>query len=182
MPKPPGGHAIDAARRRLAARLSRVRRQISIRTRLFAAFGVFVALTVVACGVTWALFDVVDDTLSDVAEETLPAVTRAQNVAKVSADIAATGPALAAAESQAERADQMIALAGQRSALRSHLDRLRETGAQERLVDDLATTAQAMLDNLAAQDEAVEERLALAATRMRVPARPTRPTRPSRPR
>jgi hypothetical protein len=72
-------------------------RGFGIRSHLFLAFGVVAALTVMASAVAFVSYNRVGATLSAITEHNMPAMSLALTLARESAEITSTAPALAAA-------------------------------------------------------------------------------------
>src|SRR6185503_20661007 len=76
---------------------------LGLRGRLFTAFGVVAALTVLASSSAIISYDSLGRSLGAIAEKSLPEITRASEVARAAGNVAAAAPRLLAATDQAER-------------------------------------------------------------------------------
>ena len=94
----------------------------SIRGRLFLAFGSVAAMTVLATSIAWISFGGVGDSLKKIVKYNIPTVMLAASLAEKSAVITATAPALAAAESEFERARTWLILSENLNDIRNLLE------------------------------------------------------------
>jgi methyl-accepting chemotaxis protein len=133
-----------------------------IRGRLLAAFGAVAATSVLAGGVGWLAFDIIESRVDRIAGVTLPSLTTAQRMAEESARMAAAAPVLAAAASQQDRKALIDDLAGRARRLGEATDRLESAYPQDPRVEALRGRLRAMSDTLAALDRLVESRLDVA--------------------
>src|SRR5712671_1926280 len=85
-----------------AAKVVRRPMRLGIKGRLFAAFGAVAGLTVLASTVGFVSYSRLGETLGTITGDDVPAMNASLRVAKTSAEIAATAPALLAATSAAE--------------------------------------------------------------------------------
>ena len=138
------------------------RRGAGIRGRLLAAFGAVAATSVLAGGVGWLAFDIIESRVDRIAGVTLPSLTTAQRMAEESARMAAAAPVLAAAVSQQDRKALIDDLAGRARRLHEATDRLESAYPQDPRVEALRGRLRAMTDTLAALDRLVESRLDVA--------------------
>ena len=90
--------------------MTRIFQFTGIRGRLFLAFGSVAAMTAVATVIAWISFGGVGDSLKRIVTDNIPTVVLAASLAEQSGIITATAPALAAAESEADRARAWIIL------------------------------------------------------------------------
>ncbi|QCG88903.1 HAMP domain-containing methyl-accepting chemotaxis protein [Azospirillum sp. TSH100] len=138
------------------------RRGAGIRGRLLAAFGAVAATSVLAGGVGWLAFDIIESRVDRIAGVTLPSLTTAQRMAEESARMAAAAPVLAAAASQQDRKALIDDLAGRARRLGEATDQLESAYPQDPRVEALRGRLRAMSDTLAALDRLVESRLDVA--------------------
>jgi methyl-accepting chemotaxis protein len=133
-------------------------RVFGLRYKLFAAFGVVAATTVAASAVAWIAFTSAGNTIQDITARRVPSVVASLQLARVTADTAATAPALAAANDEAERHHLHSALQDKEAAVQEQLIKLMdstETAATEQL-QPLAAELSTKLNELNA---AVQERI-----------------------
>jgi methyl-accepting chemotaxis protein len=151
---------------RLALRLHRPRwipsLNLSIRYKLFIAFGSVAAFTVAACIVSWALFSEAGRTIHDMAGKNIPAIASSLELARVSAEIAAIAPALAGSASETEREETFQGLQAKSVAMQELLGRLQ--GDKAAGLAGFATDIGKRLFDL---NGIVKNRLALATQRQR---------------
>ena len=76
---------------------------LGLRGRLFSAFGVVAALTVLASGSAIISYDSLGHSLGAIAERSLPEITLATKVVRTAGDVGAAAPRLLAAKDAAER-------------------------------------------------------------------------------
>jgi len=135
-------------------------RGLGIRGRLFLAFGLVAAMTVLASSVAFLSYNRVGATLADITEHNIPAMSVSLMLARESAEITSTAPALAAAPDK--KAHETA-----RATLDAHLQRLNEIIDSLAARPDSAPTAVALRDtvqklaaNLQALSGSVDRRLA----------------------
>ncbi len=131
-----------------------------LRSRLFAAFGVVAALTVLASGTALVSYSGLARSLAVVTGTSLPQVTHASKVAKAAGEVAAAAPALQAAASPAERARALKELDAARDELAQAVDALAAADSAK-----LKDTAHRMSQNLDRLKQSVEKRESIVASR-----------------
>ena len=140
------------------ARLRRI--HLSVRSKLFAAFGAVAVLTVLASGVAVISYGNVGRTLSGITEVSIPAMSASLSLAKSSAEISAAAPALAAAADAKDRASVLAQLKAHQEELRRAIEALEATGNASE-ASSLRNLAGSFGDNLSALADGVQQRLAL---------------------
>ncbi|WPZ36396.1 methyl-accepting chemotaxis protein [Thalassobaculum sp. OXR-137] len=104
-------------------------------------------LTVLTAGVAWFAFSNVEDTLTTVTDDAMPAVTSSLQLAANSSAVAAAAPSLVSAKSGAERQTIRDELATKQGELAERLQELKATGTDVSTLTELADTlSQAMAD------------------------------------
>ena len=136
---------------------SRKQRRSGITRRLFLAFGVVSALTVIAGGVGWFAFGQVRGNMTDVAENAMPRMVAALELARTSVALSAAAPRLEAADSNSERQNIRAQLNARSQDLAQRIDTLAASGAA---VETLRSDAQRLRQAVADLDAAVGNRLA----------------------
>ena len=136
-----------------------------IKANLFLAFGVLAGLTVAACAVAWSVFNDIDRSVTHVTQESIPSMVTSLRLAEMSAEIAATAPAIMASASQEERVREQVRLDGRAQALKALIEDLKATEAAPEIFVSLIGFAEQMTARLAELNTAVERRLHLAAQR-----------------
>jgi len=134
--------------------------RLGLRGRLFMAFGVVAALTVLASGSAIISYDSLGRSLGAISEKSLPEITRASEVARAAGDVAAAAPRLLAATDQAERDHAAGILTAARQELKQSISAL--------AADDVAKvskTADRIMANLDRLVQSVTERKTIAAAR-----------------
>jgi methyl-accepting chemotaxis protein len=142
----------------MRAVLSRL--QMGLRGRLFMAFGLVAALTVIASVNAIVSYNSLGNSLGVIADRSLPEITRSSHVVKAAGNVGSAAPSLLAAANDAERVQAAKALAISRDELTRAIGAL---GAEDAAL--LNKTAQPILDNLARLEKSVTERQAIAAAR-----------------
>jgi methyl-accepting chemotaxis protein len=133
---------------------------LGLRGRLFTAFGVVAALTVLASGSAIISYDNLGHSLGAIAEKSLPEITRTSRVVKAAGEVAAAAPRLLAATDPAEREHALKVLATARQELTQTIGALAAEDAAR-----LNETADRILVNLDRLMQSVTERQAIAASR-----------------
>ena len=90
---------------------------LGLRGRLFTAFGVVAALTVLASGSAIISYDSLGRSLGAIAEKSLPEITRASEVVRATGEVAAAAPRLLTATDAAERESAFKVLTAARQEL-----------------------------------------------------------------
>ena len=133
---------------------------LGLRGRLFTAFGVVAALTVLASSSAIISYDNLGHSLGAIAEKSLPEITRTSRVVKAAGEVAAAAPRLLAATDPAEREHALKVLATARQELTQTIGALAAEDAAR-----LNKTADRILVNLDRLMQSVTERQAIAASR-----------------
>jgi methyl-accepting chemotaxis protein len=134
---------------------------MSIRGRLFSAFGAVAALTVLACAVAVGSYEFVGRTLAGITEQNLPAMSASMRLAKSSAEITTVAPSLLAAADLDKRAATLAALQSSQQQLARAIDALAATAGGAEAAGPLREVADGLGDNLSKLSATVEQRLAL---------------------
>jgi signal transduction histidine kinase len=161
---PPDGWA-DRGRSSPVVRLVKRMPYLGIRRCLFAAFAGITGMMVVASGVSLLSYVQFGRTLNGITVETMPAVEASLRVARTSAEIAATAPALVAATRIEEMAPVLTTLLAKQSQLATTINLLKGTPAGGAAVQDLVDYAAAMNRQLDAIAATVEARLSVSQDR-----------------
>jgi methyl-accepting chemotaxis protein len=134
--------------------------RLGLRGRLFTAFGVVAALTVLASSSAIISYDNLGRSLGAIADKSLPEITRASRVVRAAGEVAAAAPRLLAAADPAEREGALKVLTAARQELTQTIGAL---GAED--AASLNKTADRILVNLDRLMQSVTERQAIAASR-----------------
>jgi methyl-accepting chemotaxis protein len=134
---------------------------LGLRGRLFMAFGVVAALTVLASGSAIISYDSLGQSLGAIAQKSLPEITRASEVVRAAGEVASAAPRLLAATDTAERETVSKVLTSARQELTRIIAALAAADAAR-----LNKTADRMLANLDRLTQSVAERQAIAASRI----------------
>jgi len=133
---------------------------LGLRGRLFAAFGIVAALTVLASGSAIITYDSLGRSLAVVTEKSLPEITRASKVVRAADQVAAAAPRLLAATDAAEREHALKALTAARQELTQTIGALAAADAA-----GLNKTADRIFANLDRLMQSISERQTIAASR-----------------
>jgi methyl-accepting chemotaxis protein len=133
---------------------------LGLRGRLFTAFGVVAALTVLASSSAIVSYDNLGRSLGAIAEKSLPEITRASSVVRAAGEVAAAAPRLLAAADTTEREHALKVLTAARQELTQTIGALAAEDAAR-----LNKTADRILVNLDRLMQSVTERQAIAASR-----------------
>jgi methyl-accepting chemotaxis protein len=133
---------------------------LGLRGRLFAAFGIVAALTVLASGSAIITYDSLGRSLGVVTEKSLPEITRASKVVRAADQVAAAAPRLLAATDAAEREHALKALTAARQELKQTIGALAAADAA-----GLNKTADRIFANLDRLMQSISERQTIAASR-----------------
>jgi methyl-accepting chemotaxis protein len=135
--------------------------RLGIRGRLFAAFSMVAALTVLASAVAVVSYENVGRTLGGITESNIPAMSVSLKLAKSSAGIAAVAPALLAAADMKEHAATLAALQADQQELGRAIEALAATPGGIAATPPLRKLAGELAANLSQLATTVEERLTL---------------------
>ncbi len=90
---------------------------LGLRGRLFMAFGVVAALTVLASSSAIISYNSLGHSLGEIADKSLPEITRASRVVRAAGEVAAAAPRLLAATDATEREQALKVLTAERQEL-----------------------------------------------------------------
>jgi methyl-accepting chemotaxis protein len=133
---------------------------LGLRGRLFTAFGVVAALTVLASGSAIVSYDSLGRSLGAIAEKSLPEITRASKVVRAAGEVAAAAPRLLAATDPTEREHALKVLTAARQELTQSIGAVAAEDAAR-----LNKTADRILVNLDRLMQSVAERQTIAVSR-----------------
>jgi len=136
------------------------RLQVGLRGRLFMAFGLVAALTVIASINSIVSYNSLQSSLGVIADTSLPEITRSSHVIKAAGDVGAAAPSLLAAASNSEREQAAKALTISRGELTRAVGALGKDDAAA-----LGKIVQPILDNLTRLEQSVAERQSIATAR-----------------
>ncbi|HUN46764.1 MAG TPA: methyl-accepting chemotaxis protein [Stellaceae bacterium] len=148
-----------------SAPIARRRRSLGIKGRLFLAFGLVAALTVLASMVAFVSYDRVGARLLDISERNIPAMTVSLTLARESAEITATAPALSSAPDKKSHDADVAALGDHLQKLNALIETLGGKPDSAAAASALRETAQKLQENLVNISGSVEHRLALKSQR-----------------
>lgn len=133
---------------------------LGLRGRLFTAFGLVAALTVLASSSAIISYDSLGRSLGAIAEKSLPEITRASEVVRTAGEVAAAAPRLLTATDAVEREQAFKVLTAARKELSQTIGALAAEDAAR-----LNKTADRILVNLDRLVQSVAERQTIAASR-----------------
>jgi len=134
--------------------------RLGLRGRLFMAFGVVAALTVLASSSAIISYNSLGHSLGEIADKSLPEITRASRVVRAAGEVAAAAPRLLAATDVAEREQALKVLTAERQELTQTIGALAAEDAAR-----LNKTADRILVNLDRLVQSVTDRQTIAASR-----------------
>jgi class 3 adenylate cyclase/phosphoglycerate-specific signal transduction histidine kinase len=134
-----------------------------IRAKLFLAFAALAALTLAATVVSWSVFKNVDHSVTRVTKASVPSMVSSLRLAELSAEIAATAPAIMASRSQEERVREQVNLNDRAQMLSALVEELSVLEADPAVLTSLSDHAKELSRQLSALNDAVSLRLDLAA-------------------
>lgn len=134
--------------------------RVGLRGRLFLAFGLVAALTVIASINAIVSYNSLGNSLGVIADRSLPEITRSSQVVKAAGSVSAAAPSLLAAANDEEREQAARMLTLSRDDLTRAIGALSSEDAEL-----LNKTARPILDNLSRLEKSVIERQAIAAAR-----------------
>ena len=133
----------------------------TIRGKLASAFAAIAITTIIAGFVTHYSYDLIGENIAIITDTSVPSVIAAQRVAAITGEIAATVPALHAADSEAKLTVLLEDLDAHMIQLRAEVDSLARIGGETENVRNLTALADEVAITLAAQSENVRARIAL---------------------
>ena len=151
-------HLEPEARGNAAARLG-------IKARLFLAFCAMAAMTAIASAVAWYAFIGIDRAVTQITTDSIPGMASSLRLAEMSAEIAATAPALMVSASQEERDRVQAGLEERTKELIALTGGLRAAGVPRERIADLADIEGQITLRLRELDTAVKRRLGFKARR-----------------
>jgi methyl-accepting chemotaxis protein len=134
---------------------------VGLRAKLFLAFGAVASLTVLASAVAFVSYNAVGRAVSDIAGDSLPAMSASVRLAKSSAEIVSIAPALLAAHDIKQREASVAALQIDEKSLQQAIEEIGATHGEEQDVAALRAAAAQMSKNLNELAGAVQQRIAL---------------------
>ena len=153
-----GQHQEPEARASAAARLG-------IKARLVLAFCAMAAMTAIASGVAWYAFVGIDRAVTQITTDSVPGMAASLRLAGMSAEIAATAPALMVSASQEERDRVQAQLEKRTKELMALIGGLQAAGVPQKRIADLADIEGQITVQLRELDTAVKRRLGFQARR-----------------
>lgn len=153
------------ARKLASTRVQAVERRFGIRTRLFAAFGAVASMTVLASTIGFISYSRLGETLTSITTDNMPAMSASLRVAKTSAEIAATAPALFVATSKDEMKPILAMLAAKQGELTQSIETIGKTSGGADAAKTLTQYAASMKQQLTNIAASVDRRLAATADR-----------------
>ena len=151
-------HQEPEARASAAARLG-------IKARLFLAFCAMAAMTAIASAVAWYAFVGIDRAVTQITTDSVPGMATSLRLAEMSAEIAATAPALMVSASQEERDRVQAQLEKRTKELITLTGGLQAAGVPRERIADLADIEGQITARLRELDTAVKRRLGFQARR-----------------
>jgi len=136
--------------------------RFGIKIRLFVAFGAVAMTAVVASAVGALSYGRIQESFREVGSDSVPAMNRAFRIAVESASLSAAAPALAAAQSEAERQGQLERLEARTGALQGLIEELSGSAGSDAAAEQVRGLFEQLSTNLQALNRSVATRLAAA--------------------
>ncbi|MGI9520376.1 MAG: PAS-domain containing protein, partial [Hyphomicrobiaceae bacterium] len=133
-----------------------------IKAKLFLALSALAALTVGVAIVAWSVFNNIGSSVDHVTRKSVPNMVTSLRFAELSAEIAATAPAIIASRSQADRVREQIKLDNRVQTLKALIGELKAFDTAPEVVISLSELAENIAERLATLNAAVEQRINLA--------------------
>ncbi|MBI3453039.1 MAG: HAMP domain-containing protein [Rhodospirillales bacterium] len=143
---------------------SKTQRRFGIKHKLFLSFGAVAALTVAASGVGWVSFNNAGQAITHITNQNMPAIAASLEVARMSAEIAAVAPTLAAVTEEKDRRQVAAGLKSKQEDMAALLRRL-ESWARQQDMEELGRLRADLGKRLNELDRVVGERLSIAEAR-----------------
>src|SRR6266568_5303004 len=135
----------------------------TIRSRLYIALG-FMAITTVICSLIGLYaFTNIGGTTTKIASQSMPATVHSLRLAEETSGLVAAAPRLMAAEDESHRSEVAEQIAQQTRDFLTRIDQLRTLAAN--VSKEIQAAQTAMVDRIAALNQAVTERIAIAGRR-----------------
>jgi methyl-accepting chemotaxis protein len=147
----------------IRGKLSLLARLSTIRSRLYLAFGVAAAMTVVGALVALYASANISATMTEIVSHSMPATVESLRLAEEASTLVASAPRLMTASDENHRDQIARDIAAQSQMLSARIARLRELDASRSDEIDLARAA--MVERLDALNQAVTERINISAQR-----------------
>jgi methyl-accepting chemotaxis protein len=138
----------------------------TIRARLYLAFGLSAAMTVVGTLFALYAFARIGETMTQIVSVSMPATIESLRLSEETIDLVASGPRLMAAPDESHRFAVAEEIAVQARKLEAQIERVRQLDASRS--GEINAAKSALLGRLDALDQAVTDRLAKAARRRAV--------------
>jgi methyl-accepting chemotaxis protein len=147
----------------IRGKLSLLARLSTIRSRLYLAFGVAAAMTVVGALVALYASANVSATMTEIVSRGMPATVESLRLAEEASTLVASAPRLMTASDENHRDQIARDIAAQSQMLSARIARLRELNASQN--DEIDVARAAMIERLDALNQAVTERIKISAQR-----------------
>jgi len=140
----------------------RRRGRFGIGARLLAAFGVVMALTLLASGVAWWSYENIEAGFEHATQREVPTMAEALRLQTNTGALVAQAPLLAAVTRDGDRVQRSAAIEASLLQLGGQLDRLAEGGSDAQVLADIRGEIDSLAQAMANLDGSVAERLRLA--------------------
>jgi methyl-accepting chemotaxis protein len=135
----------------------------TIRARLYLAFGLAAAMTVVGSLFAWVASTNISTTLHEIVSRSMPATVESFRLAEETNSLIGSAPQLLAAQDENRRAEIDRQIAGHAGDLRARIESLRQLDGSES--DEISVAQTAMEERLNALNAAVSDRIQISARR-----------------
>jgi methyl-accepting chemotaxis protein len=147
----------------IRGKLSLLARLSTIRSRLYLAFGVAAAMTVVGALVALYASANISATMTEIVSRSMPATVESLRLAEEASTLVASAPRLMTASDENHRDQIARDIAAQSQMLSARIARLRELDASQN--DEIDVARAAVVERLDALNQAVTERIKISAQR-----------------
>src|SRR6266403_662611 len=135
----------------------------TIRARLYIALGFMAAITVIGSLIALYTFTNIGGTTTEIVSQSMPATVHSLRLAEETSGLVAAAPRLMASEDESHRSEGAGQIAQQTHDFLTRIDRLRTLDAN--MSGEIQAAQTAMVDRIAALNQAVTERISIAGRR-----------------
>jgi phosphoglycerate-specific signal transduction histidine kinase len=140
----------------------------TIRARLYLALGFMAATTVVCSLIALYAFTKIGGTTTEIVSQSMPATVNSLRLAEATSGLVAAAPQLMTADDESHRSEIAEQIAQQTRDFVAQIDQLRRLDAN--ISRDIRAGQTAMIDRIAALNQAVTERIAISVRRQAMAA------------
>lgn len=138
---------------------------LKVKTKLMLAVGSIVSTTLLASLVGWLSFNGVSSAFDQISKKSIPQMSSALTLSEIATDIASSAPALITAKSLEEKNQLYTSLQEKEASFDSLISALNESGFDQEINKQLATTSEDVTKNLSSLNDSVAQQLDLNSRR-----------------